>query len=194
MLLLGMQNRKNLMKEFQEGDCKVLVCTDIASRGIDTSKVSYAHVVLAQREREKSQVGYPNVSYLYACANLVAHINLFIIIPACVYIFWCQFTSACPTTHVLIILCPLQVNHIVLFDFPLNLPDYLHRVGRTGRVGSQVVRPRVTAFMTHRKDMRMALEIRNAASRQEAVMDKKVVRAMQRERIDQTETKSYSVG
>ena len=35
----GVQKRKNLLKEFQEGDCKVLVCTDIASRGIDTSKV-----------------------------------------------------------------------------------------------------------------------------------------------------------
>ena len=74
------------------------------------------------------------------------------------------------------------------------MPDYLHRVGRTGRVGSLVVHPRVTAFMTHRKDVRMALEIRDAASRQEAVMDRKVVRAILRERMDKTETESHAVG
>lgn len=73
------------------------------------------------------------------------------------------------------------MNHIVLFDFPLNLPDYLHRVGRTGRVGSQVTRPRVSAFMSHRKDVLMALKIKDAATRQVAIMERKAVSAMSRQ-------------
>lgn len=72
----------------------------------------------------------------------------------------------------------MQVNHIVLFDFPFNLPDYLHRVGRTGRLGSQVTRPRVTAFMTHRRDVVVAWKIKDAATRQEAIMERKVVKSM----------------
>lgn len=124
-------NRKDILKEFQQGDTKVLVCTDIASRGIHSS----------------------------------------------------------------------HVNHIVLFDFPLNLPDYLHRVGRTGRVGSKVSRPRVTAFMSHRRDVLMALKIKDSATKQEAILEKKVVRAMQRQKEQELErlrrerrAKSHSVG
>lgn len=95
----------------------------------------------------------------------------------------------------------VQVNHIVLFDFPLNLPDYLHRVGRTGRVGSKVSRPRVTAFMSHRRDVLMALKIKDSATKQEAILEKKVVRAMQRQKEQELErlrrerrAKSHSVG
>ncbi len=52
------------------------------------------------------------------------------------------------------------MNHVVQFDFPTNLPDYLHRVGRTGRVGSLANNCRATAFMTHRRDIRMAWKIK----------------------------------
>ena len=38
-VLCVQQNRKNLLKTFLEGDSRVLICTDIASRGIDSSKV-----------------------------------------------------------------------------------------------------------------------------------------------------------
>ena len=94
----------------------------------------------------------------------------------------------------------LQVNHIVLFDFPLNLADYLHRVGRTGRVGSQVTRPRVSAFMSHRKDVEMALKIKDAATRQVAIMEKRAVNVMSRKQAasakpegTQTETRTHEV-
>lgn len=109
-------NRMDLLKGFQRGESRVLVCTDIASRGIDTC----------------------------------------------------------------------SVNHIVLFDFPLNLPDYLHRVGRTGRVGSRVTRPRVSAFMSHRKDVLMAMKIKDAATRQVAIMERRAVSAMNRKPLDAT--------
>lgn len=34
-----LQDRKNLLKRFLDGEAKILVCTDIASRGIDCSLV-----------------------------------------------------------------------------------------------------------------------------------------------------------
>jgi superfamily II DNA/RNA helicase len=30
----------------------------------------------------------------------------------------------------------LQVKHVINYDFPLYMADYIHRCGRTGRVGS----------------------------------------------------------
>ena len=64
------------------------------------------------------------------------------------------------TTHVHTLPHPLtQVNHVVLFDFPNTIVDYLHRVGRTGRVGSQAG-CKTTAFMTHKRDVRMAWKIK----------------------------------
>lgn len=83
----------------------------------------------------------------------------------------------------------MQVNHIVLFDFPLNLPDYLHRVGRTGRIGSQVTHPRVTAFMGHRKDVLMAWKIKEASRKQEAIMERKVVKLMTKQPEQRKEQK-----
>lgn len=29
-----------------------------------------------------------------------------------------------------------QVKHVINYDFPLYMADYIHRCGRTGRVGS----------------------------------------------------------
>ena len=52
-----------------------------------------------------------------------------------------------------------QVTHVVLFDFPNSTADYLHRLGRTGRVGSKGS-CRVTALMSHRRDIRTAYEIK----------------------------------
>jgi len=38
----------------------------------------------------------------------------------------------------------MQVDHVVLFDFPLNVIDYLHRIGRTARAAGH---GKVTAFI-----------------------------------------------
>ena len=55
-----------------------------------------------------------------------------------------------------------QVDHVINFDFPSNVTDYIHRVGRTGRVKSGTKQREVavaTSFMTHNRDVRMALII-----------------------------------
>jgi superfamily II DNA/RNA helicase len=43
--------------------------------------------------------------------------------------------------------CLNEVDHVILFDFPRNAVDYLHRVGRTARVGRI---GKVTALITKR--------------------------------------------
>ncbi|KAM4638250.1 putative ATP-dependent RNA helicase DDX28 [Amazona ochrocephala] len=84
--------RANIFASFQKGDVSVLVCTDLASRGLDTSSVQ------------------------------------------------------------------LVVN----YDFPDTLQDYLHRVGRVGRVGSKTPGV-VVSFVTHRWDVDLVRKIETAA-------------------------------
>lgn len=48
-----------------------------------------------------------------------------------------------------------MVDHVVMFDFPKNGIDYLHRAGRTGRLGTT---GQVTCFVG-RKDRRLAATI-----------------------------------
>lgn len=51
----------------------------------------------------------------------------------------------------------LHVDHIILFDFPVNPVDYLHRVGRTARAGHV---GRVTALVTKRdQDLATAIKV-----------------------------------
>ncbi|NXC49323.1 DDX28 helicase, partial [Penelope pileata] len=84
--------RAGIFASFQKGDVSVLVCTDLASRGLDTSSVQ------------------------------------------------------------------LVVN----YDFPSSLQDYLHRVGRVGRVGSKAPGAAVS-FVTHRWDVDLVRKIETAA-------------------------------
>ncbi|XP_010583522.1 PREDICTED: probable ATP-dependent RNA helicase DDX28 [Haliaeetus leucocephalus] len=84
--------RAGIFASFQKGDVSVLVCTDLASRGLDTGSVQ------------------------------------------------------------------LVVN----YDFPDTLQDYLHRVGRVGRVGSKAPGA-VVSFVTHRWDVDLVRKIETAA-------------------------------
>ncbi|XP_007054045.2 probable ATP-dependent RNA helicase DDX28 [Chelonia mydas] len=86
--------RAGIFTTFQKGQRDVLICTDLASRGLDTSRVE------------------------------------------------------------------LVVN----YDFPSTLQDYLHRVGRVGRVGSTVPGT-VVSFVTHRWDVDLVRKIETAARR-----------------------------
>ena len=51
------------------------------------------------------------------------------------------------------------MTRVVQFDWPRNLVDYLHRVGRVGRVGS-TQKCQAVAFMTRLRDVRMAWMIK----------------------------------
>ena len=51
---------------------------------------------------------------------------------------------------------------MINFDFPTSIVDYIHRVGRTGRVKTEVTRKGVsiaTSLLTHNRDVRMAKTI-----------------------------------
>ncbi|ESO83489.1 hypothetical protein LOTGIDRAFT_133165, partial [Lottia gigantea] len=80
---------------FQQGKEDILVCTDIASRGLDTSRV----------------------------------------------------------------------EHVINFDFPCFMSDYIHRAGRVGRVGSY--QPGfITSFVTHKWDVDLLWKIETAVRKQ----------------------------
>ena len=130
-----MQSRKNLMAPFCDGETRVLVCTDLASRGIDHDKVW-----------KSLEVGmYMPLS----CAIF----PFFLPLPF-IYVLSLTHTSlpSSPLPHV-------QVTHVVLFDFPNTVVDYLHRVGRTGRVSS-AAKCRASILMSHRRDVRAAWQIK----------------------------------
>ena len=51
---------------------------------------------------------------------------------------------------------------MINFDFPTSIVDYIHRVGRTGRVKTEVTRKGVsvaTSLLTHNRDVRMVKTI-----------------------------------
>lgn len=83
--------REQAYQDFINGDKHILVCTDIASRGLDTT----------------------------------------------------------------------MVKHVVMFDFPLNVIDFIHRAGRTARAGRT---GKVTSFLMKR-DLVLAKSIQSAMSR-----------------------------
>ncbi|KAL6962556.1 DEAD-box ATP-dependent RNA helicase 39 [Sarracenia purpurea var. burkii] len=59
----------------------------------------------------------------------------------------------------------LNVDHVVMFDFPLNSIDYLHRTGRTARMGAK---GKVTSLVT-RKDLILATRIEEAIMKNESL-------------------------
>ena len=116
------QDRKDRLKQFMAEESRVLVCTDIASRGIDCSHVSFSS---------------HSLSLSLSLSLSFSSVAIYLLPPL-----------------------PSQVNHVVSFDFPLSLPDYLHRVGRTGRVGTVASKCRATTFMTHRRDVTLAWKVK----------------------------------
>lgn len=59
----------------------------------------------------------------------------------------------------------LDVDHVIMFDFPLNSIDYLHRTGRTARMGAK---GKVTSLVT-KKDYRLATSIEEALRKNESL-------------------------
>lgn len=46
-----------------------------------------------------------------------------------------------------------KVKHVVNFDLPSTIEDYIHRIGRTGRIGNKGL---ATAFFQRDKDLGLA--------------------------------------
>ncbi|KAI4381868.1 hypothetical protein MLD38_007895 [Melastoma candidum] len=59
----------------------------------------------------------------------------------------------------------LDVNHVIMFDFPLNSIDYLHRTGRTARMGAK---GKVTSLVA-KKDFLLATRIEEALQKNESL-------------------------
>ncbi|KAJ8760514.1 hypothetical protein K2173_015181 [Erythroxylum novogranatense] len=59
----------------------------------------------------------------------------------------------------------LDVDHVIMFDFPLNSIDYLHRTGRTARMGAK---GKVTSLVA-RKDQLLAARIEEAIRNNESL-------------------------
>lgn len=59
----------------------------------------------------------------------------------------------------------LDVDHVIMFDFPSNAIDYLHRTGRTARMGAK---GKVTSLVT-KKDLLLATRIEEAIKKNESL-------------------------
>ncbi|KAK4804549.1 hypothetical protein SAY86_004366 [Trapa natans] len=59
----------------------------------------------------------------------------------------------------------LDVDHVIMFDFPLNSIDYLHRTGRTARMGAK---GKVTSLVA-KKDLLLATRIEEAMRKNESL-------------------------
>ncbi|RVW94823.1 DEAD-box ATP-dependent RNA helicase 39 [Vitis vinifera] len=59
----------------------------------------------------------------------------------------------------------LDVDHVIMFDFPLNSIDYLHRTGRTARMGAK---GKVTSLVA-KKDLLLATRIEEAIRKNESL-------------------------
>eukprot|EP00262_Sarcandra_glabra_P010602 TRINITY_DN258_c0_g1_i2.p1 TRINITY_DN258_c0_g1~~TRINITY_DN258_c0_g1_i2.p1 ORF type:complete len:663 (+),score=110.79 TRINITY_DN258_c0_g1_i2:29-1990(+) len=59
----------------------------------------------------------------------------------------------------------LDVDHVIMFDFPSNSIDYLHRTGRTARMGAK---GKVTSLVA-KKDLALAMRIEEAIKKNESL-------------------------
>ncbi|XP_064484301.1 probable ATP-dependent RNA helicase DDX28 [Ornithodoros turicata] len=62
-----------------------------------------------------------------------------------------------------------HVEHVLNFDFPHHMSDYIHRIGRIGRVGSRVVQGFATNFVITPPQVELTQKIELAARRTKAL-------------------------
>ncbi|XP_028418381.1 ATP-dependent RNA helicase DBP2-like [Dendronephthya gigantea] len=65
-----------------------------------------------------------------------------------------------------------NVNHVINFDFPVSVVDYVHRLGRTGRLGMKSnASPRVTSFLSHNREIIIMEQIKKAMQHKSPLED-----------------------
>ena len=57
----------------------------------------------------------------------------------------------------------VNTHHVINYDVPTNMSDYIHRCGRVGRVGSKVASGLVTTFVCHSSEADLVKKIEFAA-------------------------------
>lgn len=83
-----------------------------------------------------------------------------------------------------------HVSQVINFDFPLHMADYIHRCGRTGRLGG-VDNCTVTNFVSSMRELRIVQEIEHAARTRTVlpnvdgnitnIIRKKIIRSLKRD-------------
>lgn len=112
------RDRKRNLKQFSAGKSNLLVCTDLASRGIDT----------------------------------------------------------------------VRCSHVINYEFPLNMSDYVHRVGRVGRVGSPAG-AKVTSFVRGPVEVKILQQIEESVrrNRELANVNNNIIRILQHRQMKKGE-------
>jgi ATP-dependent RNA helicase DDX19/DBP5 len=120
------EDRDRVVGEFRRGETKILISTDVLSRGFDVSQVSMLLLLLL--------------------LLLLCLLFDWFLLHACIASSGFSLASAVCWFHHLItcavILLLLQVTLVVNYDMPVerdqrtpNYETYLHRIGRSGRFG-----------------------------------------------------------
>ena len=62
-----------------------------------------------------------------------------------------------------------NVEHVINYDFPISMTDYLHRVGRVGRAGSNVQNCKVTNLVCGKIGVALVQELEKSVRLNKAV-------------------------
>ena len=84
-----------------------------------------------------------------------------------------------------------NTHHVINFDVPTNISDYIHRCGRVGRVGSQLASGLVTTLVCHASEADLVRKIEFAARKTSAedlpnvnANIKRLISSQQRKQLD----------
>ena len=79
----------------------------------------------------------------------------------------------------------LNVHHVINYDFPSNASDYLHRIGRVGRVGSKQA-PKVTSLVCGQTSVRVVQDLEMAVrmNREVEATDGNIARVIKNRRLE----------
>ncbi|VDN36131.1 unnamed protein product [Gongylonema pulchrum] len=161
----GGRQIRHLIEELRDGKIRIIVATDVASRGLDLAHLR--HIVNYDFPRQISD-------YVHRCGRIgrvgsihkslvtsfvrraweVKHVNTIEVGHLCAFLrllllglcTCSSFTSAVFQIVVKMGLDLAHLRHIVNYDFPRQISDYVHRCGRIGRVGS-IHKSLVTSFV-----------------------------------------------
>ena len=83
------------------------------------------------------------------------------------------------------------VNHVINYDFPQSMTDYIHRVGRVGRVGSNLVGSKVTSLVSGTISVALVQEMEKSVRLNKSIPDieTNVIRLMEQYKMIEQDQK-----